>query len=65
MDEEFKAAFLLCTLPNSCDTFRIALSNSNVILIYTNVEGALIQEEMNRKNTFVGKSNALNTHDKS
>ena len=65
MDDEFKAAFLLCTLPDSWDTFRTAMSNSSVLLKYADVEGALIQEEMNRKNTSVAKSNALNTRGRS
>ena len=60
MDEEFKAIFLLCTLPDSWDTFRTAISNSSIMLTYTDLEGALLQEEMNRKNNTVGRSNALN-----
>ena len=65
MDDEFKAAFLLCTLVDSWDTFRTALSNSSVLLTYADVEGALIQEEMNMKNTSVDKSNAFNTRGRS
>ena len=30
MDDEFKATFMLCTLPKSWDVFVVAMSNSNV-----------------------------------
>ena len=49
IDDEFKATFMLCTLPESWDTFRTALSNSNAILLFIDVESALLTEEMNRK----------------
>ena len=65
MDDEFKAAFLLCTLPDSWDTFRTSLSNSSAMLTYPDIEGALLQEEMNRKNNTVSKSGALNTRGRS
>eukprot|EP00249_Psilotum_nudum_P002157 c15052_g1_i1 orf=136-531(+) len=39
IDDEFKATFLLCTLPESWDTFRTALSSANAVLTYTNLEG--------------------------
>lgn len=56
-----KAMFLLITLPNSWETFRIALSNSVVLdgLTSANVEGSLHIEEVNRKNTDKGKNEAL------
>lgn len=62
IDDEFKATFLLYTLPESWDIFRTALSNSNPILVYADVESQLLMEEMNRKNNASSKSStALNT----
>ena len=56
-----KAMFLLITLPDNWDTFRIALSNSITPngLTSANVEGSLLTEEVNRKNTEKGKGSAL------
>ena len=65
IDDEFKATFLICTLLESWDTFRIALSNSNAILLFVDVESALRTEEMNRKNNVANKSNALNARGRS
>lgn len=65
IDDEFKATFLLCTLPESWDTFRTALSNSNAVLLFVDVESALLTEEMNRKNNAANKSNALNARGRS
>ena len=38
IDDEFKATFLLCTVPKSRNTFRIAMNNSNAMLLYADVE---------------------------
>lgn len=65
LDDELKATLILCSLPESWDTFRTSTSNSNPILLFADVESALLQEEMNRKNNAVGKSNALNTRSRS
>ena len=56
-----KAMFLLITLPDSWDTFRTALSNSVTPdgLTSANVEGSLLTEEVNQKNTKKGKGSAL------
>ena len=58
--DSVKAMFLLITLPESCDTFRIALSNSVSAagLTTANVEGSLLTEEINCKNNDKGKSNS-------
>ncbi|MCO5580796.1 hypothetical protein L7F22_034667 [Adiantum nelumboides] len=58
--DSVKAMFLLITLPDSWDTFRTALSNSVVPegLTSANVEGSLLIEEVNRKNTDKGKGNS-------
>ena len=65
LDDELKATLILCSLPESWDTFRTSTSNSNAILLFADVESALLQEEMNRKNNAVGKSNALNARSRS
>ena len=46
LDDEMKAIFLLCSLPNSWDTFCMAVSNSapNGNLVYNNITGALLSE---------------------
>ena len=51
MDDELKAVLLLCTLPTSWDTFCIAISNSapKGKLVYTDISGALLSEEIRRK----------------
>lgn len=47
-----KAIFLLVTLPESWDTFRLATSNSIPIggLTSANVESSLLRKEVKRKN---------------
>ncbi|MCO5600003.1 hypothetical protein L7F22_054111 [Adiantum nelumboides] len=60
-DEPVRAMFLLITLPESWETFRIALSNSappNGLSI-AGVEGILLTEETNRKIADKGKGIAL------
>ena len=51
MDDELKAVFLLCTLPSSWDTFCTAISASapNRNLVYNDISGALLWEEIRRK----------------
>ena len=51
LDDELKDIFLLCSLPASWDTFCIAVSNStpNGNLVYGNITGALLSEELRRK----------------
>ena len=51
MDDELKAVFLLCTLPSSWDTFCTAISASvpNGKLVYNDISGALLGEEIRRK----------------
>ena len=58
IDDEFKATFLLCTLPESWDTFRTAMSNSNAMLLYADVESSLLMEEMSRQNNALNKSSS-------
>ena len=58
IDDEFKATFLLCTLPESWDTFRTAMSNSNAMLLYADVESSLLVEEMSRQNNASNKSSS-------
>ena len=41
IDDEFKATFLLCTLAESLDIFRAAMSNSNEILLFADVERSI------------------------
>ena len=66
MDEEFKATFLLCTLSESWDIFKTAMSNSNAMLLYDDVESTLFMEEMNRQNNASNKSSsALHTRGRS
>ncbi|MCO5596494.1 hypothetical protein L7F22_050557 [Adiantum nelumboides] len=50
-DEEIKCIFLLCNLPSSWDTFCTAISNStvNTGLVYNDVVGSLLIEEIKRK----------------
>ncbi|MCO5597012.1 hypothetical protein L7F22_051085 [Adiantum nelumboides] len=51
-EDNVKAMFLLVTLPESWDTFRIAISNSVLVdeLTSTNVESSFLTKEINRKN---------------
>ena len=51
IDDEMKAIHLLCLLPDSWDTFCIAISNSapNGKLVYNEVAAALLSEEIRRK----------------
>ena len=51
MDDEMKFVFLLCTLPASWDTFYTTISNSapKGKLVYTDICGALLSEEIRRK----------------
>ena len=52
IDDEMKAIHLLCSLPDSWDTFCIAISNSappNGTLVYNEVAAALLSEEIRRK----------------
>ena len=51
IDDEFKATFLLCTLPESWDTFKTTMSKLNVMLLYADVESSLLMEEMSRQNS--------------
>ncbi|MCO5585974.1 hypothetical protein L7F22_039910 [Adiantum nelumboides] len=55
-----KAMFLLITLPDSCITFRTALSNyvAPEGLTSVNVKGSLLTEEVNRKKIDKGKGNS-------
>ncbi|MCO5589376.1 hypothetical protein L7F22_043343 [Adiantum nelumboides] len=55
-----KAMFLLITLPDSWDTFCMALSNYAVPegLTSANVKGSLFTDKMNRKNIDKGKGNS-------
>ena len=69
IDEDMKAVLLLCTLPESWDTFRTAMSNNAPAftgLSYIDVESSLLTEEMNRRNNQSGKaSSALNARGRS
>ncbi|MCO5588718.1 hypothetical protein L7F22_042677 [Adiantum nelumboides] len=60
-DKPVRAMFLLITLPESWDTFRIALSNFAPPdgLTIAGVEGSLLTEETNRKTMDKGKGTAL------
>ncbi|MCO5549225.1 hypothetical protein L7F22_002691 [Adiantum nelumboides] len=60
-DEPVRAIFLLITLPESWNTFGIALSNSAPpdYLTIAGVEGSLLTEETNRKTMNKGKGTAL------
>ena len=51
IDDEMKAIHLLCSLPPSWDTFCTAISNSapDGKLVYNDVSGALLGEEIRRK----------------
>lgn len=58
-DDEVKAIFLLSTLPDSWDTFATAISNSAPAftgLSCQDVESALLQEEVRRKNSSENKN---------
>ena len=59
--DSIKAMFILITLPNSWETFRIALGNLASLngLTCAIVEGNLLIEEVNRKSTHKGKGEAL------
>ncbi|MCO5593159.1 hypothetical protein L7F22_047165 [Adiantum nelumboides] len=60
-DESVRAMFLLITLPESWDTFCIALRNSAPPdgLTLAVVEGSLLTEEINKKTMDIGKGTAL------
>ena len=49
--DEVKAIFLLCSLPASWDTFRIAISNSvpDGMLTFNDIVGILLAKEIHRK----------------
>ena len=49
-DAEMKEIFLLCSLPSSWDTFRIAISNSTLglVLNFDDVMGSLLVEEIKK-----------------
>ena len=51
MENELKCVFLLCTLPSSWDIFCTAISASapNGKLVYNDIRGALLSEEIHRK----------------
>ena len=51
MDNELKCVFLLCTLPSSWNTFCTVVSASapNGKLVYNDICGALLSEEIRRK----------------
>ena len=59
--DTLKAMFLLITLPNSWDTFHMALSTFVTPdgLMSANVKGSLLIDEVNQKNTEKGKGSAL------
>ncbi|MCO5587801.1 hypothetical protein L7F22_041753 [Adiantum nelumboides] len=50
-DEEIKCIFLQCSLPSSWDTFCTSISNSalNTGLVYNDVVGSLLTEEIRHK----------------
>ena len=56
--DEVKAIFLLCSLPASWDTFRIAISNSTPdgTLTFNDVVGSLLAEEIHTKSMDQGKN---------
>ena len=56
IDNEFKATLWLWTSLQSWDTFTIAMSNSNAMILYANVETSLLMEEMNQQNNAPNKS---------
>ena len=56
--DEVKAIFLLCSLPESWDTFCIMISNSvpDGMLTFNDVVGSLLAEEIRRKSMDQGKN---------
>ena len=63
IDDEMKAIHLLCLLPDSWDTFCIAISSSapNRKLVYNEVAAALLSEEIRCK-TMGGQQRHGETH---
>ena len=54
-DDKFKATLYTCTLQKSWDIFWTAMSNSNAMLLYADVESSLLMEEMSRQNNASNK----------
>ena len=66
LDDELKCVFLLCTLPTSWDTFCTAISASapNGKLVYNDICGALLGEEIRRKSVIASHNgDAYNVSD--
>ena len=59
-DEEVRCIFLLCSLPSSWDTFCTAVSNSapTIGLVFNDVIGNLLTEEIRRKSLESSKGDA-------
>ena len=58
LDDEVKSSLLLVSLPPSWDTFVTATSNSHHLQVYADVEGAIMQEDMNRQNRAGSKASS-------
>ena len=66
MDDELKSVFLLCTLPSSWNTFCTVVSASapNGKLVYNDICGALLGEEIRRKSMVASQNgDAYNVYD--
>ena len=64
MDDELKYIFLLCTLPSSWDTFCTSAPAPNEKLVYNDICGALLGEEICRKSMIVSHNgDAYNIYD--